>query len=152
MVNGCVQFESRQIAISVVAIFDYHRRSFAFPVLGFISLDANILEQSVYSTSLTPQKRIKIPDSLTKFWNTNDFLLRIQQFCYLLNMAHPPNKERIRLDFLLLFLMSRQWRNFRREWKHKGMYFPPGGNEDVSALIDDKDVDNPVPDFVTYTR
>lgn len=67
-------------------------------------------------------------------------------------MAHPPNKKRISLDFILLFLMSRQWRGFRREWKHKGMYFAPGENEDVSALIDDNNVDNPVPDFVTYTR
>lgn len=51
LVNGCVQFETRQVADSLAAISDYHRRVSAFPILGFISWDANNLEQSVQTSS-----------------------------------------------------------------------------------------------------
>ncbi|XP_066250375.1 piezo-type mechanosensitive ion channel component-like [Euwallacea similis] len=91
-------------------------------------------------------------NTLTDYWNSNNFLLRVQQFCYMLNMAHPPNKKKIILDFWLLLLLSRQWRSFRKEWMFRGIYFFPGSNEDVSGFVDDVEVENPVPDFVTYTR
>ncbi|KAL1518044.1 hypothetical protein ABEB36_001730 [Hypothenemus hampei] len=90
--------------------------------------------------------------SLTKFWSSNDFLLRVQQFCHLLNMANPPIKEKITLDFWLLLLLSRQWRVFRREKKSRNQFSAPGSNDDVSKLIDDDKVENPVPDFITYTK
>lgn len=97
-------------------------------------------------------KIYQFPDTLTRYWSSNDFLLRIQQFCHLLNMAHPPAKEKITLDFCFLLLMSRQWRAFLIEWKLKGQYNPAGTNDNVQHLLDEKNVDNPVPDFITYTR
>lgn len=68
-----------------------------------------------------------------------------------MNMAHPPAKEKISWDFMLLLIMSRQWMVFMRENKPK-FREQSGGNENISYLIDDPDVQNPVPDFITYTK
>uniref|UniRef100_A0AAR5PH95 Piezo domain-containing protein n=1 Tax=Dendroctonus ponderosae TaxID=77166 RepID=A0AAR5PH95_DENPD len=90
--------------------------------------------------------------SLTRYWSSTDFLLRIQQFCHFPNMAHPPIKEKLSLDYLLLLLLCRQWRAFQREWKIKSRYSVAGRNIHVFDLFEDPENENPVPDFMTYTR
>lgn len=93
-----------------------------------------------------------LTDSLTRFWSSTDFRLRIQQFCHLPNMAHPPIKEKLALDYLLLLLLCRQWRSFQREWSLKQRYSVAGRNENVCDQLEDPESENPVPDFMTYTR
>ncbi|KAL1505850.1 hypothetical protein ABEB36_005313 [Hypothenemus hampei] len=91
-------------------------------------------------------------NSQTIFWNSSDFLLRLQQFCHLPNMAHPPVKEKISNDFILLLIMSRQWFGFKRETKGNSQYSSAGNNESVIHLIDEPDLNNPIPDFTTYVK
>ncbi|XP_050294908.1 piezo-type mechanosensitive ion channel component-like isoform X2 [Anthonomus grandis grandis] len=88
--------------------------------------------------------------SMTQFWSETNLKLRIQQFCHISNMAHPPVKHKLTLDFWLYLLCSRQRHAFKMETL--GRYEAAGENEDVSEYIDDINHKNPVPDYVTYTR
>ncbi|XP_066141198.1 piezo-type mechanosensitive ion channel component-like [Euwallacea fornicatus] len=91
-------------------------------------------------------------NSLTSYWNSKYFLLRLQQFCHLMNMANPPMKDKIILDFILLLIMSRQWKAFKMERKLAGIDLLAGSNTNVHHLIDDPTVQNPIPDFTTVKR
>ncbi|XP_050303475.1 piezo-type mechanosensitive ion channel component-like isoform X2 [Anthonomus grandis grandis] len=92
--------------------------------------------------------------SMSKYWTSTDFLLRIQQFCYLSNMIHPPKKNKLNWDYMLLQFISSQWLVFLEENKYKknNPDEADGPNDDVSYKLEDTNVKNPVPDFVTYTR
>lgn len=91
-------------------------------------------------------------ESSTQFWNFNDLRVRIQQFCHLPNMAHPPNIQKISYDFMLILLASRQWLAFKRERKGEEQDVLAGSNENVSHLIDDPNQVNPIPDFTSNIR
>lgn len=67
-------------------------------------------------------------------------------------MAHPPRKEKITLDFVLLLVLSRQWWAFRRERRSGDGNNPEGSNAEVLHLVDNPNIVNPVPDFITYTK
>lgn len=91
-------------------------------------------------------------ESSTQFWNLNDLRVRIQQFCHLPNMAHPPIKQKISHDFMLILVASRQWLAFKRERKGEEQDVLAGSNENVSHLIDDPNSINPIPDFTIHLR
>ncbi|CAG9763405.1 unnamed protein product [Ceutorhynchus assimilis] len=87
-------------------------------------------------------------ESLTEFWNSKDLRVRLQQFCQISNLVYPPLKGKINLDFWLLLLACRQWFVFRK----KAVDSLAGSNQNVCHLIEDPLVENPVPDFMTYTE
>ncbi|XP_066259126.1 piezo-type mechanosensitive ion channel component-like [Euwallacea similis] len=91
-------------------------------------------------------------NSLASYWNSEYFLLRLQHFCHLMNMANPPIKEKIIHDFILLLIMSRQWKAFKMERILTGIDLLAGSNASVHHLIDDLTVQNPIPDFTTVKR
>ncbi|XP_030761127.1 piezo-type mechanosensitive ion channel component isoform X3 [Sitophilus oryzae] len=85
-------------------------------------------------------------------WNENPLWIRLQEWAYLINDKYPPNPKRLIWDFLLLFFVSRQWVVFRIEGRYSGRNYAGGSNDSIIHLAEDKNFENPVPDFITYCR
>lgn len=85
-------------------------------------------------------------------WNHNPTYVRLQEWAFMMNDKYPPNPKRLIWDFILLFFLSRQWVVFRIERRYAGQNYAGGSNESIIHLAEDKNFENPVPDFITYCR
>ncbi|KAG5890381.1 hypothetical protein JTB14_029746 [Gonioctena quinquepunctata] len=86
-------------------------------------------------------------------WDRPDAIWRgLQDWAFLLDSYEPPPVQKLVYDFLVLLLVSRQWVVFRIERRYAGSSYAGGSNESIIHQAEQKDFENPVPDFITFVR
>jgi len=102
-------------------------------------------------------------------WNRSDTLRRLQIWLFVSDYVHPPECQKLICklnltclghfyvdcifsgDFMVLLLVCRQQIVFRVERASDSATFGGGSNLEVFDQLDDLQ-DNPVPDFITFTK
>ncbi|XP_066250610.1 piezo-type mechanosensitive ion channel component isoform X3 [Euwallacea similis] len=134
-------------ALWLVALFSLKRSTLSKVWIFYVFFTAILLPiQYFMAIGLPPTLCIDYP------WNRDTLYIRLQEWAYLMNDKYPPNPKRLIWDFLLLFFLSRQWVVFRIERRYAGQNYAGGSNENIIHLAEDKNFENPVPDFITYCR
>ncbi|XP_065351549.1 piezo-type mechanosensitive ion channel component-like isoform X6 [Cloeon dipterum] len=84
-------------------------------------------------------------------WDNSETLRRLQIWLFMSDYVHPPECQKLICDFVVLMLICRQQIVFRVERSSDSSTFIGGSNAEVFDQLDDLE-DNPVPDFITYTK
>ncbi|XP_059490786.1 piezo-type mechanosensitive ion channel component-like isoform X3 [Neocloeon triangulifer] len=84
-------------------------------------------------------------------WDKSETLRRLQIWLFMSDYVHPPECQKLICDFVVLLLICRQQIVFRVEKAADSTTFAGGSNAEVFDQLDDLQ-DNPVPDFITYTK
>lgn len=85
-------------------------------------------------------------------WDYSEILRRFQEWAYLLDTEHAPSPKKLICDFILLLFVSRQSLVFRIERRYANENYAGGSNDSIIHLVEEKNFQNPTPDYITYVR